>query len=1634
MPEGFVSDIDDEILSQVMELAKKSKASDVDDTGAPAPAYASYLEQLVRYATGEDELWAKPELLLRRAEAAWRLSAVRAPSENLISLRVDEGKSWTERRLVLDIVTEDMPFIVDSVSAALADAGKPVSFFSNAVIAVARREDGTRDSSGAQAALRESMIHAEMDPPVSDGEIEALQAEIETVLADVNVAVADWEPMRARLGACIAQLEKSRIEGVRHEEQKEAIEFLKWLWDNRFAFLGVRRFSCVRKDGKVEFTHQPDLDLGILRDPERRILNSTYQPDGKLSPAVAAFLDSNEPLIVAKANAKSLVHRRVFMDYVGVKSFGVDGSVTGEDRFVGLFTADAYNRPATDIPLVRMKVRSVIDNALFSPGGHNEKALVNILETFPRDDLFQMDVDSLRDLGLNVLRLYKRPRVKLFVRRDRFDRFVTALVFVPRDRFNSEIREQIGALLAKAYGGRVISFSPFFGDAALVRVHFILSTRPDAPEDPSVRELTLNLRALCRNWSDDLLEAMRTAYAGSVPAGLFAKYEKAFTEGYKERCEMQETLHDIAALERLETSTLELNAYRRSGDGKDVVRLKIYKRGEPLPLSKLIPTLENLGLNVIQEAGYKVTPGGDANGGTSWLHDFHTTQAKGRAVELEDVKASFEETIRAVLEGRTEDDGFNALVLTAGVNWREVWALRAAARHHLQSGFQYSLAYIEEALANHPLLTRDLVAAFHARFNPQGPDDPDARLKEVEQVDAKVIAGLEEVASLDEDLIIRRFLNLFTAMTRTNFYQRLNNGAPKPYISFKIDSGKLAELPEPKPYREIFVSGPRVDGVHLRFGPVARGGLRWSDRREDFRTEVLGLVKAQRVKNAVIVPTGSKGGFYPKQLPETGDRSAVYEEGREAYKEFIRGLLDLTDNIVKGEIVAPPGMVRWDDPDPYLVVAADKGTAQFSDTANAISADYGFWLGDAFASGGSAGYDHKAMGITARGAWEAVKRHFREIGKDIQTEPFTAAGVGDMSGDVFGNGMLLSEKTRLIAAFDHRDIFIDPDPDPDISYKERKRLFDMQRSSWRDYDPTLISAGGGVFSRSAKSIAVTAQMGKILGVGDKTLTPNELIRAILKAPVELFWLGGIGAYFKAEGEEDWRVGDRANDAVRIPAGQAGAQVIGEGANLGVTQLGRIEYARKGGRINTDAIDNSAGVDSSDHEVNIKILLSAAIENGALEADKRNALLASMTDDVAEHVLIHNYDQTRAISQVEKTAAEDLDAHSRFISVMEREGRLDRAIEFLPDAETIAMLRQQGQGLTRPELSVLAAYAKLWLFDELVQSDALDDPLFEHELFVYFPKPLHGFRDAIVSHRLRREIIATRLSNEIIDTCGFTFVGRAAESTGADFTTVALAYEAARRIYALQDFAAAVNALDNKAPADAQNDLYLEASALLRNQAFHLLSDADCRAALAGGSLGAVIERYHEPAGQFRKALPQILSAAAAKAMNARTRQWTGRKIPKALAQEAAALPALEHTLAIIDLSKETGWSNAGAGAIFFAVGGSLFIDALRRKAHDDPPEDHFDKMAIRQLCEDMTGRQRWLAKSIIGFAGAEPQEAPSAWAPQVMAKWVEALAGDIDHYRANASLLDLAGPVSTGKYALFMRKLDELCAAAESLG
>ncbi|MEM9014234.1 MAG: NAD-glutamate dehydrogenase [Pseudomonadota bacterium] len=1629
MADGYPIDDDDAIFREVVAHAIKSKKGVFLASGELAPPFENYLKQLVLFATGEDAIWESPDDLLDRAVQSWNAGAKRTQNTHTISLEDNGESAWNDRRLVLNITTDDRPFLVDSISSALSEAGKPVSFFANAVVEVCRGENGEREYGSGLGLLRESIIHAEMEPAASDAELSELESEITLVLNDVSAAVDDWEAMRARLGTCIAQLERSRPKGVDPDEHRESIELLKWLWDNRFAFLGARQYEFAPSDDSIEFRRNPDGDLGIMRDQSRRILKSTFSESGDLSPAVRAFMESDETVIVAKANSRSLVHRRVHMDYVGVKSYSLDGTVIGEDRFVGLFTAEAYNRPATDIPLIRSKIKKAVQNTAFLPGGHNEKALINILETYPRDELFQVDADHLRETSLGILRLFKRPRVKLFYRRDRFDRFVSALVYIPRDRFSSGVRQEIGRYLAETFEGHVSAFSPSFGDAALVRVHFIIGIQPGAPAGPGLTEMTRSLRKICRDWDDDLFEELRVRDSELAHSSIISKYADAFDAGYREHTDIGEAITDIGELESLSEAEFSLRAFRRQGDHENSIRLKIYKNKEPLSLSGIIPTLEKFGLTVLQEAAYFVRS--RDNGAGFWIHDFLMRDAQEREVKFEEIRDEFEVALTKILKGRTEDDGFNALILASALNWREVAVMRAVAKYCIQTRIQYSQQYIEEALSKYPLITRKLIAVFHARFNPEAAENLKEREKAVAMNIQDVIDSLADVQSLDDDRIIRRYVNFFSAALRTNFFQVANSGGPKRYISFKIDSAKITKLPEPHPYREIFVSGPKVDGVHLRFGPVARGGLRWSDRREDFRTEVLGLVKAQRVKNAVIVPNGSKGGFYPKQLPLSDDRAEIYEAGRSAYKEFIRGILDLTDNIVEQKIVSPSHVVCWDDPDPYLVVAADKGTAQFSDTANEISQDYNFWLGDAFASGGSAGYDHKKMGITARGAWEAVKRHFREMGKDIQNTPFTAAGVGDMSGDVFGNGMLLSEQTKLIAAFDHRDIFLDPNPDPEISYKERKRLFELPRSSWRDYDEAKISVGGGVFSRTLKSIPLSEEIQSILGVELDAMTPNELIKAINAAPVELFWLGGIGTYFKAPDEEHFHAGDRANDAVRIDADQIRAKVIGEGANLGLTQRARILFARNGGRINTDAIDNSAGVDSSDHEVNIKILLSDAIERAALKREDRDALLSEMTEDVASYVLRHNYEQTRSVTQLQALAPQDIESHVRFVSTLEGLGRLDRELEFLPTAEEFGELKKRGEGLTRPELSVLLAYSKLWLFDELVASEAPDDTAFEEELFEYFPRALHEYSQSVINHRLRREIIATRLSNEIVDTCGITFAQRAVEMTGGNFAEIALAYEAVRRIFELGEFASAINALDNIAPASLQTDLYVAASSLLREQVYRLVASPETRAQLRERGLQYVADRYRGAmqtfTGSLNAVLPETLDLARAK----RKSTWLERGAPDAVAETASRLPLLERSLDIIELAETTGWSNPAVAGVYFMVGQDFGIAHVRNTARQQAQAQYFDTIATRQLTEELASKQRRLSERIIRFARKEPTGAPSEWIGHLFEEWRAAHEAAFARYQAYKTDLALDEAITVGKLSLLSRKLAELDAELE---
>jgi glutamate dehydrogenase len=1388
----------------------------------------------------------------------------------------------------------------------------------------------------------------------------------------------------------------------------EEIALVEWLEAEQFVFLGARAYEYPKLPNgdyaPEEPVYQAKDGLGVLRDPERTVLRRANEPAVRMGD-IQDRIVRDPALTVAKANARSRVHRRAYLDYLGVKRYDAKGRPFGEVRFVGLFTAEAYDQPATAVPLIRDKLRRVLERADVAPGSHNEKRLKNILENHPRDELFQISEDELLDQALGILHLYDRPRVGLFERRDPFDRFAAVLLFIPKDRYTSDLEARAGRILAGAYGGHVSASYPHFSDGALARVHYIIGFAPGQHAWPDLKAVEAEIAEAARTWEDRFEAAVRAQ--GREPgdvAHTLLRYRSAFPAGYRDRFDAAEALADLAIIEDMGAAeSIRVRAYRLPKDSPLQFRFKIYHAGEPVALADVLPILDNMGLKALAEAGFPVSPGG---GAPIWVHDFEIEDPRGERLKFADIKSVFEDAVTAVWSGRTENDGFNRLVLELARPWRDAALVRALARFRQQSGLDPSQRVQEEALAANAAVTRLILDLFAARFDPATRDDLEARKARTDALMAKITEALQAVESLDHDRVLRRIALLVAAILRTNFYQPGEGGGPKPYISFKVASGQLADLPAPKPFREIFVWSVGVEGVHLRFGPVARGGLRWSDRRDDFRTEVLGLVKAQQVKNAVIVPVGSKGGFFSKLPPKNGSPDALRAEGVQAYTTFLSGLLDITDNLTPaGHVSHPRGVVVHDGDDPYLVVAADKGTATFSDIANGVAESYGFWLGDAFASGGSAGYDHKVMGITARGAWEAVKRHFRELGKDIQAEPFTVVGVGDMSGDVFGNGMLLSQATKLLAAFDHRHIFLDPEPDPAKSWAERKRLFDLPRSSWDDYDRKAISKGGGVFPRSQKSIPLTPEVRKMLGVTAEALAPSDLLNAILKAPAELLYLGGIGTYVKAKSEANAEVGDKTNDALRVNGSELRVQVVGEGANLGVTQAGRIEFARSGGRIDTDAIDNSAGVDTSDHEVNIKILTGQLERTDTLDRKKRDALLQSMTDEVAEHVLAHNYDQTLALSLQEMDAAGELLPLARFMAELETAGRLDRTVEGLPDPVAIAERAQAGRGLTRPELAVLLAYGKLELKRDLVASSLPDDPFYEGVLEAYFPKALRKYAEPMRRHRLRREIIATVVANDIVNRCGPSFPSRLMAAAGCDVRALAAGYEAAKAVLEFEGLWAAINQLDGKVPAAGQMALYRRLAAALRGATFWLAR----RAMREELDVAQLVERYAPGFNRLKGLMPGVASQVEQEAIAARTRQLTEAGAPEDPARTAAILQAITTAADLIDLAEASSWPLPNVARLYHAAGAAFAFDRLRAAAAGFAVGDTFERTALRRLLEDLLAEQAALTREVMGFAGdAKAGEDPDR-AREAVEAWAERRRDKAEAARRTVAEIDQAG-------------------------
>ncbi|MBI1405360.1 MAG: NAD-glutamate dehydrogenase [Caulobacter sp.] len=1581
----------------------------------PGPEEVAFLDQLAADLQAEELPPVSDAGLAAMFAEFWQFAVSAGDRDPAIRLR-----RWTDSdgrdlgRDLLEIVQDDRPFLVDSIMGQITELGLAVRAMFHPVVDV-----------GGKA---RSLIQVHLDP-VGEDRVEGLIEAVAESLADVVAAVEDFTAMKDLMRRTIDEFEATPLGGADPDERAEQLTFLRWLEGEHFVFLGSRVYEYPRtEDGGYAAQaplHQPEDNLGVLRDQSRAVLRRANEP-AVLSSQVRRHLESGPALTVAKSNLRSRVHRRAYMDYVGVKRYGADGLPSGEVRFVGLFTAEAYETPAHEAPLIRRKVRLALAAAQVLPGGHSEKRLRNIIETYPRDELFQMGEDELLTQATGILHLYDRPRLKLFARKDPFDRFFSVLLFVPRDRYDSGLRERAGRLIAAAYGGRVSAYYPSFSDSPLARVHYIIGVTPGDHADPDVAALEAEVAEAARTWGDRFEAAVRASGLPTTPA--LHRWAEAFSGGYRDFYPAEEALADLGEVDAMAPGDdFRVRAFRKVGDSAMRFRFKLYRRGEHVPLADVTPILEHMGLRALIEDAFELTPVGADGTETVWVHEFLLEDRAGEHLVFADIKAAFEALFTAVWLGQTESDGFNRLVLELGVSWREAALVRALARYRLQSGLDPSQSVQEQALADNPGVARLILDLFRVKFDTAIAVDNAARLTQAEAVMGQIVEALQAVESLDADRALRRLALLVMAIKRTNFYQLGEGGDHKPYISFKIASRELDDLPDPKPYREIFVWSPQVEGVHLRFGPVARGGLRWSDRRDDFRTEVLGLVKAQQVKNAVIVPVGSKGGFYPKQLPRGGAPDQVRAAGVAAYTTFLSGLLDITDNInADNEVIPPAGVIVHEGDDPYLVVAADKGTATFSDIANGIAESYGFWLGDAFASGGSAGYDHKVMGITARGAWEAVKRHFREMGKDIQKEPFTVVGVGDMSGDVFGNGMLLSRHTRLLAAFDHRHIFIDPDPDPKISYAERERMFALPRSSWDDYDRAAISKGGGVFARSLKSIPLTPEIKAAFDIKADKLSPAELMTAILKSRAELLYLGGIGTYVKARRESQHDAGDKANDAIRIDGADLRVKVVGEGANLGLTQAGRIEFARNGGRINTDAIDNSAGVDSSDHEVNIKILTGMVERAGNLTRTDRNKLLVSMTDDVAAHVLAHNYDQTLALSLLQQDAVGEVDNHARFMAELETDGKLDRRVEGLPDPLALQDMAKAGQGLSRPELAVLLAYGKLDLFSDMVAGKGPDDPAFQATLEAYFPDGLRKYDDEMRRHRLRREIIATVLSNQIVNRCGPTFASRLKASAGADDAALVVGFEAGRRVLGVDALWDQVAALDGKAPAQGQLALFRALSHLIRSQTYWM-----ARRAKTGEGVQALVDRYRPAVQELAAVTPAILSPFEQKAVARRAKAFLADGAPEALAQAVASLQPLTTAADLIDVAASMDWPAASAARLYHQVGAAFNFDKLRAAAGEKRGGDHYERMAVRRLIEDMLGEQTAVTRAVMTFAtNAQAGETPEQ-ARQTVNSWAAIHSGPGRAVRRTVEEIESAGGGWTfAKLTIANAALRELAEAA----
>jgi glutamate dehydrogenase len=1589
-------------IESVKALAKSTLPS--------ATSLAMFIEQFYRNMDADELAERDLQSLFEAARASWDLLQTSNGIDPAIRIYNPDKQSdkWASNFTIVDLVLPDMPFLVDSIAMAMQRQGLAIHFLLHPLFVTGRAKNGTienicvpKQANNWKNAKRESVIHVEIDRISDTSQQATVCQELESVLTDVEHAVTDWPLMREKILEIKVQAANAPA-NIDKRERTEILTFLQWIHDDHLTILGYREYALREVDSNLELHALASSGLGILRCEDAESLSLSF---AALPPEIRKLATSKNLLITNKSNSRATIHRPGYMDYIGVKKYDSSGKVIGEHRILGLYTTSAFNTPPKDIPYLRLKVERLLERADLPAKSHRAKLLMDIVGFYPRDELFQISDDDLFRIVTGILHMQERQRVRLFVREDAYRRFVTCLVYVPRERFSTGVRIRILTELKNVFdGSEEPQFNVQIGDSLLARIFAVIRISDYQCDMPDIKELEQSLTLLTWQWKDFLRSALFRAYSESTSLRLFEQYAEAFPVDYQEWNDASTGVDDIQSMESLnDDKPLSIRLYQRKEDmsRSGHFRIKIYNLVAPIVLSDTLPLLENMGLRVINARPYQITK---TNQQQAWLLEFQVSTDCTGCLDLDNLSDLVSDTFVATWFGKVENDPFNALAIKASLPSRQVIILRMYSRYLKQVGLPYSQHYIAETLQAKANIASRLVALFEAKFSPDRHS-----LERMQSIENDIQQALDDVSSLDQDRILRALMGLILCTLRTNCYQD-----DKSYMSIKLSSRDIEELPEPRPRYEVFVYSPDTEGVHLRAGKVARGGLRWSDRKEDYRTEVLGLVKAQMVKNAVIVPEGSKGGFIVKESLAGLDRATIKEKVLASYKTFIRGLLDITDNLVNNEVKQPDGVIRYDDDDPYLVVAADKGTATFSDIANGVSQAYDFWLSDAFASGGSNGYDHKKMGITARGAWESVKRHFRELGKDIQNEPFTVVGIGDMSGDVFGNGMLLSKQIKLIAAFDHRHIFIDPDPDAAVSYKERQRLFELPGSSWDDYDRSLLSEGGEIYSRSLKSIELSDAAVKVLGLGKNRFTSLTLINALLKAPVELIWNGGIGTYIKASGESHADVGDRHNDNIRISASELRAKVIGEGGNLGVTQMARIEYAKLGGMCNTDSIDNSAGVDCSDHEVNIKILLNATMQSDVLDNVARNKLLREMTDDVAQLVLQHNYTQTQVISLMVDRRQSLFNEHVRYMRALERLGLLKPAIEFLPDEEEQAQRIVDGTGMTRPELCILLAYAKIDVFLQLVRSHLVDEKYFVDDTSHYFPERLRRpFAEQIRQHRLQREIIATKTTNNMLNRMGATFVFRLQELTGAPAYRIVRAFSIIRDSFRLPELWQQVDHLDNQIPTSLQFQLQHRINQLAEHGSLWIL-----RTYRQNESIHTMIRGFRHCIETLNNHFNGFLSESHREQWQLTQQALSAEGVPDSLANSLAALEIDYLFLDIILLANDTGKPLEDCAKIYFSLLDILDTYWLHLEMRRFKAEDNWHAAARSSLEEELYVLERKIACAMIRATEETPFD-PFA----VTAVWQDKNSNQLSHCKETFGELQSVEPTSL---AIFMVAIQQL--------